>query len=445
MRAAVLPLLVVVLAATPVRAEPTETPAASTSSSAAPLTLAEALTLAMKQTEVPRVAAARIDRARAARREARSLIFPSLTLSGTYKRAPEVAFSSGGAEQRIIQRANGLDGAAVLESRLFDANVFTGIERVDKSADAAELDARELVRVYAFDVAESFFAVLGAAQVVGAAEQRLRIATQSLEDAKGRLSAGLVEQSVVTRAELEESRSKVALTQSRGGHEQATLSLAYLVGVPIDRPLAEPPELPEPPGSVDALADAAPNARADVQAAKLRVEAAEIAEREPWLRILPTLGLRAQSTATNAGGFIGTTNWNIAATLTWVLFDGGLRYAQAAARVAETAEASATTDALVRRVARDVRLARARLAAASEALKESEVQTTLARRNADEVRARFVRGFASALEQADAASSAFIAAADLAQARFSVRTAQLALLEALGRWPQDVPLSGALP
>jgi outer membrane protein TolC len=59
----------------------------------------------------------------------------------------------------------------------------------------------------------------------------------------------------------------------------------------------------------------------------------------------------------------------------------------------------------------------------------------VAGQNAEEVRVRFQEGLATALEQADAAVSAFEAQAGLARQRFALYLSQLALLRTTGRWP----------
>ncbi len=147
------------------------------------------------------------------------------------------------------------------------------------------------------------------------------------------------------------------------------------------------------------------------------------------------MGLRAVGTATNESGFNPPTNGNIAATLTWVLFDGGVRYAQAAARAAEAESAALTVSQFKRQVAFQVRTAATQLEAATAALADAEARAMLADENAKGVAIRFRSGLANAIEQVDAAEMSFEASTEVARQRLAVRRSQLALLEALGRWP----------
>lgn len=406
-------------------------PPANAQSATAPLTLPDALALADSRHETPRIAQARIARAQAARREALSLLFPSLTLLGTYKRAPEVIVDNGGAE-RFIQRPNALNAQAVLEARVLDLAAFTAYDRVQTQVQAAKIDAQEISRRFSFEVAQSFFTALAAEELVRAAELRQALASAAALDATRRLDAGLADSSTATRAQIESAAAQMAFEEAQGILVVAKAALSSLIGQPVSE-LAPPEATPLAPTD---LTDELLGARPDVQSAVLLQEAAHIATREPWLRLVPALSVRAVTSATNEPGFIGTTNWSVAATLTWALYDGGLRYAQAAARSAELDEAAAGTDLTRRNAALEVQIANARLSATLAAAPPTEMQAELARRNAEETSVRFRLGLATALEQVDASSSAFLAESALARHRLTLRTAQLDLLQALGQWPE---------
>ena len=131
-------------------------------------------------------------------------------------------------------------------------------------------------------------------------------------------------------------------------------------------------------------------------------------------------------------------DWNLAATLTWELFDGGTRSAQGAQLRAAATEADLEAAALRRRVALEVRGALTDLATAGAALDQSVVRSRVAGQNAEEVRERFAHGLATALEQADATVAAFEAEADAERSRLDRTLAELALRRALGAAPLDL-------
>jgi outer membrane protein TolC len=401
----------------------------------AALTLFEAIRLAQARHEDPRIAVAQLERAEAVRRQAFATLLPRLTISGTYnRRANEVVREFNG-ESVAIQRFNALNSQAVLESSIFDARSIPLLRSAAESLRASELDAAEVRRALSFSVAETYFGVLGFEQLAGAARERLALADETVADARRRLAAGLAASGEVIRAELEQASSRVTLAETRRQVEVARLALGLLVVQPIDGPLEEPPELAVPTGSD--LPEKAADSRQDLEAAGHRVESLRQLAMEPWFRLFPALTLRALSSATNEPGFGPATNWNIAVTLSWTLFDGGARYAEAAAADADVSAAMLSTDKLRRLIAHQVRSAQTNLEAARKTLAEAVTRAAVARRNSEDVRIRQRAGLASALELADAAVSAFEADSGVVRQRFALRQSQLALLEALGHWAAD--------
>src|SRR6202011_2294140 len=89
---------------------------------------------------------------------------------------------------------------------------------------------------------------------------------------------------------------------------------------------------------------------------------------EPLLRIVPTLGLQGQANATTNSGTTG--RWNdelVQATLSWTLYDAGVRYADKHSRDAQAEIADLTLQQLVRSVDAQVRSAVALLFASQGA------------------------------------------------------------------------------
>jgi outer membrane protein TolC len=407
---------------------------------AARLTLDEALARARAANETPRIATARIAQAAAARQAAFATLLPGLTLSGTYtRRSREVAREVGG-EDVTIQARDALSGQAVLDSPLFDARAFPLVRAASRDLEAQRLESAELLRALDFDVAEAFFAVLASERLRGAAARRIQVAEATLSDARLRLDAGLAAANDVTRSDLELATARLALTAAENAVRSARLALGYLLGAGEERPL-EPRQLPPPPAlASEQLVERARAARQDIAALERRAAALRERARGPLAGALPALGLRATRRSTNEAGLSGRPNdWNLAATLTWELFDGGERYAEGALLRAQAEEAELSAAALRRRVDLEVRGALADLATAAAALEQSQVRSRVAGQNATEVRERFAQGLATALEQADATVAAFEADADAERSRLARALAELALRRALG----DPPLETA--
>jgi outer membrane protein TolC len=442
MRRGVLALgLSVLVGSPPSRALPAETaPREQPLLSSAPLTLAEALALAARNNERSGIAKARVDRARALRREAYATLWPDMSVTGTYTRRSSEVTRTIDDDEVVVQAQNAYSGVAAVDATLLDVRAFPVARSATRNLEAQENASAEIRRTLAYDVAESFFGILSAERLREAASRRIEVAQATVTDARTKLEAGLASSNDLTRSELELATARLSLTQSESLVRTGRLSLDYLIGGEADRPLEEPAAEPVEAATAEDLERLAQESRADLRELTLRAEALRLLSLEPQLRIIPTLTLRGTYRGTNEAGLSGReTDWNLAALFTWDVFDGGARYAQAAARQAEYREALLNADALRRRIGLEIRTARTDLETARAALEQAEVRARVAEQNAREVRVRYSEGLATALEQADATASAFEAAAELARQRFALGIARLSLSQALGRWPGAAP------
>ncbi len=415
-----------------------ETAAPVPAASSAPLTLAEALALAARNNERSGIARARVERARALRRAAYATLLPDVNVSGTFTRRSREVTRTIDDEEVVIQALNALSGVATVDATLLDVRAFPVARSATRSLEAQENASVEIRRALAYEVAETFFSVLSAERLRDAASRRIEVAQATVSDARIRMEAGLASSNDHTRAELELATARLSLTQAESLVRTERLSLGYLIAVPAERPLVEPGAEPTEGDGLDVLERVALESRADLRELALRAEALRLLALEPKLRFVPTMSLRGTYRGTNEAGLSGReTDWNLAALFSWEVFDGGVRYAQAAAREAEYREALLTADALKRQIGLEVRTASTDLETARAALEQAEVRARVAEQNSREVRVRYSEGLATALEQADATVSAFEASAELARQRFTLGVARLSLSQALGRWPAD--------
>ena len=401
-----------------------------------PLTLDEALRLAAENNEIPHIAQARVDRARALRRQAYGALLPNLTLTGTYTRRSEEITRMVGDEEALIQARNALSGSAVVQTEIFRPSAIPMVRAANQNIEASEQQAEDLKRRLSYDVAETYVAVLSAEQLQHAAEQRLEVGTAILNEARSRFDAGLAGRNDVTRSELELATARFQLTEVQNALRQTRLALEYLINAPLDRPLVEPSLAEADPEDPSALEAEAHGQRPDLLAQEAIAESFRLRSQAPWLELFPSLSLRGTYRGTNEAGLGQAADWNVAAIMTWVLYDGGIRYARAAAERADHRGAHMQANQLRRQINLQIASALTDLDTADAALEQAEIRARVARQNAEEIQERFTVGLATALEQADALASGYEAEAELARQRLALHTARLSLTEALGRWPR---------
>lgn len=411
-------------------------PALAAQQAAEPLTLEQALELAAANHETGGIAAARLERAQAFRRQALAQLVPSLTISGTYTRRAEEVTRVIDGDEVTVQAIDALAGQAVVESTLVDLRALPLIRAAGSSLEAQAAESEELRRALAFDVADTYFAALSAERLLGAARRRVEVAAATVEESTIRLEAGLANRNDRTRTELELATARLEVTQAESLVTSTRLALGFLIGLPLEAGLLEPDPPPIPEGDRDALIERARRASRELVALERRAAAARQSALAPRLGIVPTLDLRGLYRLTNEEGLSGRDeDWNVALNLGWALFDGGDRAALAAQRDAEAREAELVFERRRREIAVEVEAALADLANAEAGRSQAAVRLEVAGENAEEVRERFQNGLATALEQADALVARFEAEAEVERQRFAVARARLALERAVGLWP----------
>jgi outer membrane protein TolC len=407
-----------------------------------PLTLDEAVKLALERNERALATQEDVRAANARVARARSFFLPTITTTGTYqRRAYEVKRLVGDTEV-VIQRYNGLSETLGLNLTLFDARSLITLSAVRAQRNSDVAAATESRRQLAFEVSQAFLATLGTAQVQEASGRRFAFARQNLEAAKARYAAGLASVNDVTRAELEYATAEVGVTQVKGQVETSILQLGYLLDAPdaVRGPLVVPEFLIEAASAAaansEALVEEALARRLDVGSLRWLASSQRALAKVPMLGWLPSLSASGQYRMTNEASFNNRTwNWNVGATLSWTLFDGLARFSDQRERKALAKLADLDVQAATRRVDVEVREALVSLENQRASLKQASVAYDVAKKNAAETAELYRQGLASALQVADANVRLFEAEVALVQERYGLGVAFLNLEAALGLDP----------
>ncbi len=396
------------------------------------LTLAEALAEAEREATGPVIAAARLAQVRALQTQARALLLPTATLTGSYtstwqSRPPYQGHSD-----------DGLTGEAGIELRLFDGTAFPAMDAAKIKLAAQEHASRDLRRSTAYGVASAYLTVLTAERLRGVADRRLEVAEQLLAEAKARLRAGLAIASDVTRAEVEVAAGNLTVTQAVRAITIGRLALQEAIGGK-EPGILSAPEIVAPEDRTPAELVAIALAKRDDLAASRLTSAAkksevEVIRRGNW----PILGARAgvRDSETNAPTTIREDpNWYAGLTATWQLWDGGLRAGRIEEQEANRRELDANTKAAELAAKRQVAGGLVEIKTALIAVQQAETRSRSAAADAADSLARYRAGTATATELADAQLRSAQADADLEQRRIDVLSFRLILRQTIGEWP----------
>jgi outer membrane protein TolC len=276
--------------------------------------------------------------------------------------------------------------------------------------------------------------------VMVAAKRRQDSATASLTDTQARVQAQLSSSNDATRVQIDVASATRELEVDRGNLENSYIELAYLMNAPVPRELQTPDNLlvaaKRTLPKLDQLVKIAIANRPDLASKRHLAAAAHKGAEEPLLRLVPTLGVGGQVQVTSNPAVPGRWNDESAAlTLTWTIYDAGVRYADKHSRDANAEIADLNVRALVRGVDSQVRSAVVSLQSAQATLAAAEQTTTAAQQSAEETEILYRQGLAKAIELVDANDQRFLADVQKVSAQYQVGLAYLALRQALGLEP----------
>ncbi len=286
---------------------------------------------------------------------------------------------------------------------------------LDLLAHAADEDAQLADLDLSLYVAESFYAVVGARDVLHASEAAVTRATAHRDYAKARVDAKLLPPLELTRSEADLARYEVDRVRAEGALFAAQAVLAAAIGAPdaaIDTG-ADDVAYPAPPpisAAVNELERREPSLRAadDALRAQHALTRSIEAELRPDISVSASVTGRAggsdvttNPTPSGAGWLPDVPNWDAMAVLSWPLFDRTVDVRAATSRRVEQVRADelAATREQLRGQAAQVYVA---LDVAQRALPALQRSLDAATANQAQAEARFTNGLSSALELADA-------------------------------------------
>jgi outer membrane protein TolC len=393
------------------------------------LRLDEAVALALTRNERAKISDLSVVVAEAGVERARAAFFPLLTAQGI-----DVQHAYEGTD-RV---PNNIGQATVTFSQaILNAPAFPLYSQAKHLADAQHAQNVDDKRLLAFSAATGYFAVLNAQDVVQAAQRQVNNAQANLDDTQARAQAGLTSSNDVTRAQIDSASSARELELDRGVLANAFQQLAFTINAPVPAGL-EPPQAvlaaaQRTVSASDSLVRFAMAHRPDMVASRYQADAAHDFASEPMLRLVPTLNLQGQAVATTNS--VATGRWNdetLQATLSWTLFDQGIRYADKHSRDAQAQIADLNVMTLGRSIDTQVRSGAALLSAAQAAFSVAEKAVVAARKSVEETAILYRQGLAKAIELVDANDSRFSAEINDATAEYAMAQAYLNLRQALG-------------
>lgn len=402
--------------------------AAEQPSPSAALTLDQAVQLTLTRNERAKISDLNVAVADAAVEKAFTAFLPALTSQ-----------TQGTQHAGAIRppTSTGTTGLTVNQP-LLNASAFPLYAQSRRLADAQRAQNVDDKRLLGFNAASAFFSVLNAQDILTAAQRQLDNAKANLASTQARAQAQLSSTNDVTKAQLDISGAEREVETDKGILDNALVQLGFVMSTPAPGSLVPPrPTLDAAEKALttaDVLVRFAFDHRPDLLAAKYQANAAHDFASEPLLRIVPTVGVQGQVLVTSVESPVTGRHDDelLTGTVTWTLYDTGVRYADKHSRDAQADISDLNVGLLGRTIDAQVRSAVALLTAAQAAFRVAADTVKYARQNVDETEILYRQGLATALELVDANDSRFTAEVNYASAEFGMAQAYLGLRQALG-------------
>jgi len=315
-----------------------------------PLTLQQAVQIALEKNPQRKAALADAKAAASDAKEARSALLPRVTFSenATLGNDPVYVFGSKLRQQRFTTAdfaLNALNTPAPFGNfstrfggtwNLFDSFAsWHGVNRAERAKEATAHQLERTEQEIVFRVIESYYAVLFARKQLEVAQQAMKTAEAILERSKNRVESGVVVESDYLTAQVRLSSRKEELIRAQNNLELARAQLSVAMGLSAQGEFDPTDLLAErtlPATSLDALEKQAIETRPDLK----RIRSEEAAQQQSVSMAKASFGPRISAFAgweTDNPTFVGGgggNSWLAGVDLQIDLFQGGAKRAQLA-------------------------------------------------------------------------------------------------------------------
>jgi len=348
-----------------------------------PLTLEEAVKIALEQNPSNRVAREGVNGATEAVGVARAPYYPDLGLAASYDRWQRHAFLPNGivppGSPTIIGPTNDWFTGVTTHYTLFDFGRRRAKLRAAQARQGvAQEDVDRVRQDIALSVHQAYFGLVASLETEGVARRALARAEDHLRVAKERKAAGAVPQADVVRAQVEVAEAQLALERAEGLVRVAKGNLNTAMGLPVERPVEvdrSPREI-VPPATInlDEALKRAVSARPELRGAQQRIEAARQGVSLARSAYGPKVKGEASWGWRDTSYFPHDKDWLVGVSIDLPIFTGFARKHQMSGARSALSREEADAERLTQAVRQEVWSAHSKLRETYEATRSTEVQ-----------------------------------------------------------------------
>ena len=296
-----------------------------------------------------------------------------------------------------------------------------------------EFNLQQTKENYFFQVSTAYYNVLQAERIIKILEVNVKRLSEHKNRVKTKLRLEQVTKTDLYRAEAEYSGAETDLVKGDNNLKYARAVLLNLVEIPEDFKLAEPGEKHKFTGSYESVLKESLNNRSDFKASAKDLKSAErtigFTRSEYWPKI-SLYGIYAKSDADedDPGTYSyssDTDAYSLGVTLSFTLFDGGLRGAEVDQAIARKKMSALAHQSKKKGIVLEVKKAYLDLQSQISVLKSLKDKLKSSRENYEAVSQHYKYGLKNSIDVMDANSLLIESEKNLSNAEFSYRLALL--------------------
>jgi outer membrane protein len=380
-----------------------------------PLSVADALNLALQQNGTILKAKSDLEAASGLVAQTRAIVYPRAQITGEYKAVQNTSIDSPAGSTFAFGSDQGWGTEIRLVQSLYEGGRMTSALRSAKlTREQSLLQYQTVVADTLLAVRVSYYDILLAAQQITVREASVKLLQQELDDQQRRYDAGTVPRFNVLRAEVAVANARPQLIRVRNAYRITKNNLVNLLGYDLPREISEDvplqltDQLNAAPYPVDlpvALAQALEN-RTELGALRkaegLRSEDVVNAKSGYLPSLQAFAGYGARSSAFENDLTVERHGWLVGAQVNWNIFDGLLTQGKVVQAKAALAKSRTELDDTTRRVELEVRTAYSDFIGAREVLDSQKKVQEAAEEALRLAKARADAGTATQLDVLDA-------------------------------------------
>lgn len=412
-------------------------PGTATAQPSPALTIEESHRMAMKNYQVIGASGEHIEQARQIRREAGSLLLPTLiTQIAATHNAVSAEFEFDGQRIKILP-AYDYNLAFLVSQPVFSGMRNIKAKRqaemgVDIAAKSYEVTAQDSL----LQVTRTYYLALAIQENIDITQRSVEVNTETLRTAQSLFRAGESVVTAVLRAEVALTDSKRELLEARNNFVIAKENLALLTGFQGDFQIVRPAKPQRPDASLEELVQTGFGNRSELQAIGIQSEIADLQVQRQRGQYLPDIRLEGTVVRRRAE-FPSNTLGSVSINANWTLFDGFRRSAQVAEARSQLREVELRRALLQRQVELQVRTAYLDIETQTASVDMLEEQVEFARINAESTQRAFRVGEATDLDILASNETLIRSERQLALATYQLELAIYELERATGTFARE--------